>query len=188
MRISALILLLLVANTLTGQEIGIKAGINVSSLGKNDNGLESKIGYLFGVVFLTPITENLELQSELVYSLQGAKDINISESKRNYTYLNLPVMVNVLFRDRFMLQIGGQTGLLLSGKIKDPIDNSNITNLLKRVDFAVIIGLGIDLNDRITSTLRYQFGVNNTVKASPSATTKFQNKVLQISMGIKLNK
>ena len=186
MRTLALILLLLLAITLTGQEFGFKAGINVSSLGKNDNGLESRIGYLFGAVFLTQINEDLELQSELVYSLQGAKDINISESKRNYTYLNLPVMVNALFLDKFMIQIGGQTGLLLSGKIKDPIDNSNITNLLKRVDFAVIVGLGIDLNDRITSTLRYQFGLNNTVKASPNSTTKFQNKVLQISMGIKL--
>ncbi len=186
MRTLAIILLLLIVTTLTGQEIGIKAGINVSSLGKNDNGLESRIGYLFGAIFITPITEDLDLQSELVYSLQGARDINIAERKRNYTYLNLPVMVNAQFLDRFMLQIGGQIGLLLSGKVKDPIGNSNITDLLKRVDFAVIMGFGIDLNDRITSTFRYQFGLNNTVKASPGSTTKFQNKVLQISMGIKL--
>ena len=185
MRTLALILLLLIETTLKGQEIGIKAGINVSSLGKNDNGLESRIGYLFGAVFLTPITEDLELQSELVYSLQGARDTTITERKRNYTYLNLPVMVNALFLDKFMLQIGGQVGFLLSGKIKDPIGDINVTDQLKRVDFAVIVGLGVDLNDRITSTLRYQFGVNNTVKASPSSITKFQNKVLQISMGIK---
>ncbi len=186
MRTLALILLLLIVTSLTGQELGIKAGINVSSLGKSNNGLESKIGYLFGAFFLTPITGDLALQSELVYSLQGARDTTITERKRNYTYLNLPVMVNALFLDRYMLQIGGQVGLLLSGKIKDPIGGINVTDQLKRIDFGVIIGLGIDLNDRITSTLRYQFGVNNTVKASPGSTTKFQNKVLQISMGIKL--
>jgi len=186
MRTLTIILLLLLANTLIGHEIGIKAGINVSSLGKNDNGLEPRIGYLFGAVFITPITGDLHLQSELVYSLQGAKDIDIAERKRNYTYLNLPVMVNALFLDRFMLQIGGQAGLLLSGKIKDPIGDINVTDQLKRIDFGVLVGLGIDLNDRITSTFRYQFGVNNTVKASPSSSTKFQNKVLQISMGIKL--
>ena len=95
-------------------------------------------------------------------------------------------MVNVLFLDRFRLQFGGQTGFLLSGKIKDPIGNSDITDLLKRVDFGLILGLGIALNDRISSTIRYQLGLNNTVKASPGSTTKFQNKVLQISMEIKL--
>ena len=185
MRTLALILLLLIVTTLTGQELGIKAGINVSSLGKSNNGLESKIGYLFGAFFLTPITGDLALQSELVYSLQGARDTTITERKRNYTYLNLPVMVNALFLDRYMLQIGGQVGLLLSGKIKDPIGGINVTDQLKRIDFGVIIGLGIDLSERITSTLRYQFGMNNTVKASPGSNTKFQNKVLQISMGIK---
>ena len=186
MRTLALILLLLITNNLTGQEIGIKAGINVSSLGKKDNGLESRVGYIIGAIFIAPITKELGLQSELFYSLQGARDLNIAERKRNYTYLNLPVMVNVLFLDRFRLQFGGQTGFLLLGKIKDPIGNSDITDLLKRIDFGLILGLGIALNDRISSTIRYQLGLNNTVKASPGSTTKFQNKVLQISMEIKL--
>ena len=186
MRTLPLILLLLLSTNLLGQEIGIKAGINVSSLGKKDNGLESRIGYLFGAVLITPITDEFDLQSELVYSLQGARDIDISEKKNNYNYLNLPVMINALFLDKFKLQIGGQAGFLLSGKIKDPIGDRDITDQLKRVDIGVILGLGIDLNDRITGNVRYQLGLNNTVKASPGSTNKFQNKVLQVSMEIKL--
>ena len=53
-------------------ELGIKAGMNVATLGKSDLGYVSRIAYHLGgsAEFIT--TPFFSVQTELLYSLQGA--------------------------------------------------------------------------------------------------------------------
>lgn len=90
-------------------QYGLKAGINFAELWGEDALPESdrKVGYSFGVYASYKIAENLKLQPEVIWSLQGEDS---KESGRyKISYINIPVMLK-WSEDRFYYELGPQLG------------------------------------------------------------------------------
>ena len=82
-------------------KIGVKAGLNISSLAFDENEMNSssRTGFTAGVMVEIPLAKNFSLQPELLYSQQGGKtsffDSEVTNSNYKGTlelnYLNIPV-------------------------------------------------------------------------------------------------
>ena len=98
-----------------GQELhfGVKAGANFSNLkfstdfgGVTPDGATSfYVGALADIGF----SEKFHVQPEVLYSMEGAKDADIS-------YLNIPVMLKYYILEGLNVQAGPQIGFLLDAE------------------------------------------------------------------------
>ena len=119
--LSIVIVALLMASTASAQKanIGIKGGLNVYSI-NNDNGADydSKVGFHAGLLAHIHLAKQWALQPELVYSTQGAKyTTQAGETKVKLNYINVPVMVQYMFKNGFRLQAGPQVGIMVNGEL-----------------------------------------------------------------------
>ena len=161
----------------------LKAGLNISDLGKQDFGFVSRLTYHAGVGLEMKYTPFFSLQPELVYSLQGAaKDIN-REFRLNYHYLNLPVIARMYVYHDASFHLGLQYGFLLKAVDRDNINNDDITDSVNRHDLAGVIGFGYTLSDRLVFDLRYNIGITNTAGFDVIFQQRVTNRVMQLSVG-----
>lgn len=163
-------------------EIGAKAGMNVANLGKS--GYLARIGYHVGgtAEFLT--TPFFSIQTELVYSLQGAAISRADQINLNYHYLNLPVFAKVYFYEDASFEIGLQYGFLLKAVDKSAFYKDDITDQVSRNDFAAVFGLNYKLNETFNFGIRYNLGITNTQKQDVVYENRLTNRVLQLSVGL----
>jgi opacity protein-like surface antigen len=65
-----------IAGLVNAQEvkIGVKVGMNISSLNGNDNNLDAQDGWVLGGTAEIALTEKFSVQPEFLYSQQGAQD------------------------------------------------------------------------------------------------------------------
>lgn len=115
---------------------GVKAGMNVSSLSKDqDNDKQkSKIGFNAGVFANIPLSEQFSLQPEVLYNGLGAKVENDREVAvvgtstktrttftKSLSYLSVPVMFQYNALPNLYLEAGPEFGFLLGGKDKGDV-------------------------------------------------------------------
>jgi hypothetical protein len=161
----------------------LKAGLNISDLGKQDFGFVSRLTYHGGVGLEMKYTPFFSLQPELVYSLQGAaKDIN-REFRLNYHYLNLPVIARMYVYHDASFHLGLQYGFLLKAVDRDNINNDDITDSVNRHDLAGVIGFGYTLSEKLVFDLRYNIGFTNTAGFDVIFQQRVTNRVMQLSVG-----
>lgn len=161
----------------------LKAGLNITNLGTQDFGFVSRLAYHAGGALEIRYTPFISLETELVYSLQGAaKDIN-REFRLNYHYLNLPLLARIYVYEGACFVMGLQYGFLLKAVDRDNINNDNITDSVNRHDLAGVIGLGYTLGDRIVFDLRYNIGFTNTAGFDVVFQQRVTNRVMQFSVG-----
>ena len=114
-------------------QIGVKSGVNISSLaGGRDYGY-NVMGVYFGGFVNVPMSEKVSFQPELLISMQGARSddqpyYSINDNgdfiyegnsvtiKENLTYLNLPLMIQYRPIKNLELEIGPQIGISLQHK------------------------------------------------------------------------
>ena len=170
-------------NTPAGHvNIGLKGGLNVYNV-HNDNNTkyDPRVGYHFGLLGHIHFNRQFAFQPEIVYSAQGAKyKINNETIKYNLDYVNVPVLFQYMFDNGFRLQAGPQVGILVSAKLKNNDNTTDVKNDLKPIDFGVSIGasyvfpptgFGIDA--------RYNLGLSNINKNSSVNST---NRGLQLGI------
>ena len=163
-------------------EIGAKAGMNVSNLGKS--GYLARIGYHVGGTAEFITTPFFSIQTELIYSLQGAAIDRSQNIYLNYHYLNVPLLAKAYFYEDASFEIGAQYGFLLKAINKSDIYNDVITDQVSRHDFAAVFGLNYKLGDKFNFGLRYNLGITNTQKQDIIYENRRTNRVLQISFGL----
>lgn len=185
-------------------KLGIKAGLNISSLTFDESELNSssKTGFTAGLMVDVPIAKNFSLQSELLYSQQGAKtsffDQDVTNSNYKGTielnYLNIPLMLKYYVIKGLSVQAGPQIGLLLkaNNKYQDNFlgyENQESFNLKKYssgVDTSVNFGLGYQFKDKFYTDVRYNLSYSNVFKdgdANYFINHDMKNRVFQISVG-----
>jgi hypothetical protein len=164
-------------------QTGIKGGLNLATIGGDASGVDSKADFHIGLFFLTKKSETFGIQPEIIYSRQGAQASGNSSVKINYDYLNVPVMFNYYPEEKFFIQGGPQLGILLSGKIKEGDNSLDVKDQLNTVDLSLGLGIGYDTESVILG-LRYNIGLTSTASDSNG---NFPNRVLQISIGFRLN-
>lgn len=185
-------------------KLGVKAGLNLSSLSFDESELNSsnKTGFTAGVMVEIPLTKNFSLQPELLYSQQGSKssffdsDVTNSQYKSTITlnYLNIPVMLKYYVLKGLSLQAGPQIGILLKANNKyqdnflgyDNHESFDLKDYSTGVDTAVNFGLGYQFKDRFYTDLRYTISYSNVFKegdANHFINNDMKNRVFQITIG-----
>ncbi|MCE3074446.1 porin family protein [Chryseobacterium gwangjuense] len=189
---------------------GVKAGMNVSSLSK-DEGLDdqkSKIGFNAGVFANIPVASSFSIQPEVLYSQYGSKAVynNVVDAnnsvKRSYTtdlgYITVPVMFQYNFVPNFYLEAGPEFGFNVTAKEKydqTTVIGGNTTTTsgtedinkdnMNTFNFGIGIGAGYYFTDNIGLTARYVAGVTDVAKDRPSGSDAIRNNVFQVGLAFK---
>ncbi len=142
--------------------LGLKGGINFSKLGGDVQDADFKLGPNFGLFASRSINDNLALRTELFFSHQGA---NIGEAKANYSYINLPVLLQIQMTSGQFF-IGPQAGLLINGRLKEDGDKENITASLNNLDVSGVIGVMFPASEKIWYDFRFSYGLISTDNTS----------------------
>ena len=162
--------LLLVALMGRAQNIGIKGGINISTMKISALGLgvaqKSLVGMHVGPVADFQILHNLYFNTGLLYSLKGFREeFTDPGSTESLNYLVIPIniacKVPVSDHSRVRILAGPYLGYALSGKDKSGGESTDIEfgpDGMKRFDYGIGIGAGVEFGSVVTS-LNYEHGL-----------------------------
>jgi opacity protein-like surface antigen len=152
-------------------------------------------GFQGGVEFpLVNFSKNIILGAGIVYSMQGGKSSSYeyipggnygnSAATTRLNYLNFPVFAHYeKNRYGFFAEAGLQPGLLLSAKRKGS-NAADIKANLKKIDVAVIAGVGYKFKNNIGVGLRIAPGITNINKSKDQ--TSNRNMVAGLSISYSL--
>ena len=197
------LLIIVVAFTMTTKSFaqvkyGVKAGLNLaninekSSLGSDNDGKTSKIGFHFGGTAEFPASEAVSVQTGLLFSSKGYKVSYLGVSgSMNVNYLEIPI--NTIYKieigsSKLCLSAGPYLGYAVSGNLKSgdaEVDlkiGSGDEDYYKALDYGLNIGAGVELNDKITIGLQYGIGLAN-ISSYTEYGTSAKNNVFGISVG-----
>lgn len=134
---------------------GAKAGINIANLvGKGVEGYRSKAGMHFGALANLPLTSQLSVQGELLYSAQGARWDDANE-KTTLNYIQIPLLARYNVGQGFYAEAGPQVGILLKAEDDDEGDVWDIKEYLEKTDISLAVGAGYHVNSNIGVYARY---------------------------------
>jgi len=146
---------------------GIKLGFNTAKWGIGEPTVTFKnkfrVGLVSGVNVDLPVSGQVTLQSELLYSMFGSTFSKNSEyAKYKVNYLLLPVMAKYNLENGLSLLAGPQFGLLMSAKSNIDGDQYDFKDDMKKTDMFFVIGADYKLQNGIVLGFRYQHGLTNT--------------------------
>ena len=157
-----------------GITFGVKAGANFSNLkitfdsegGASPDGATSVfVGGLLDV----GLTEKVHFQPEIQYSIEGAKDGDI-------TYFNVPLMLKYYLVEGLNIQAGPQIGIL--------VDAEGGTDGLKSSNFALNFGAAYEVVGGFFVDARYNLGLSNIAEDDPDfGDFKVKTKGFQLGVG-----
>jgi len=158
-------------------KFGVKAGVNFANYnGGSVKGIDfsTLTSYHAGMVLEAKIMENFSLQSELLYSTQGAELNGFgTQVKNELGYLAVPVLAKFyLTKDGLSLEIGPQASLLVNQR------NSFSLGDAQTFDFALAGGLSFKITKELFVSGRYLAGLTE-----PKREADVKNAVIQFSVG-----
>lgn len=162
-------------------EIGIKGGMNVATLGKSTLGFLPRVSYHLGGTAEFITTPFFSIQTELMYSLQGAAVDRSQNIYLNYHYLNIPLLAKAYFYEDASFEIGIQYGRLIKAVNESYIGSTE--DQVNKNDFAVVFGLAYKIGEKVNFGIRYNLGITNTADRDIIYEARHTNRVLQISLG-----
>lgn len=175
------IVLLLSTTQLKAQNVGLRAGMNVSTIGGQELGYLARVGYHGGIFYEHFLTETVSFHSELSYSLQGAALDPTREVRLNYHYLNMPLVFRLYFLENVSFNLGAQLSYLLSARLWSVFGSMPQPDR-RSIDAALVLGFGYGLSDQIGFGLHYNLGLLNAIEAATTIERRHTNQVLQISL------
>jgi len=162
-------------------EIGLRGGLNIATLGKSNLGFLSRVAYHFGGTAEFITTPFFSIQTELMYSLQGAAVDRSQNIYLSYHYLNLPILAKAYFYEDASFELGFQYGRLLKAVNESYLGSTE--DAINKNDFSAVFGLAYKLNEQFNFGLRYNLGITNTADRDIIYELRHTNRVLQISFG-----
>ena len=172
-------------------EFGIKGGMNISDIVMTnyvnpdvESDLGLKLGIHGGIFISSIVNDQIGMAAELLYSNKGVKAI----SNINLHYMTLPLLVQYQLTDRILAEAGPELGYLFSAQSKHGNVSSTYNN---KFDLALDAGLCFN-SAKLMFGLRYCVGLFSVREPmeytgnSGDETIKYQNRVLQLSVGYKL--
>src|SRR5690554_6306867 len=111
-------------------KFGPKAGVNLATInGKDAGDAKMLIGFHVGAFSEIMFNDKFAIQSEIVYSAQGAKmkvsgtDVVMGipvtydlEGKAKYSYITVPIMAKYYITENFAFEAGPYVGFLMSAE------------------------------------------------------------------------
>jgi hypothetical protein len=198
-------LTLIFSQKVFSQTLGVKAGLNLSSVIFKDDAADFKIvpGFHAGASAEFPINRVFIFETDLLFSSRGYKESYGNQyfqfkSETHSYYLEVPLKAKAFFSTpvmTFSVFTGPYIGFGISGKDKgnessngettswsDKIEwGSGQTDLFKRLDYGLVFGAGVQVK-HVEVSLSYGLGLANIASLS---SLKMRNKVFEISAGYK---
>lgn len=172
--------------------LGIKAGLNVASLGGSNYGLGNlgaRTSFHIGGLVEIPLRGKFAIQPELLYSSEGADwSLGNEGRKIKLDYIRVPLMAKYYIIEGLSAEAGPVFGFLVSADKEDHNEDTDITfnyrkDFYKSFDTALGIGASYLLDMGVFFSLRYNKGLININKDRFSQDYKYQNNVFQVSAG-----
>lgn len=171
-----------------GFRLGVKAGANMTKItGQSfDDGFD--LGYHLGAFSEIDFGKKLGIQPEVLFSQVNTKKAEGFSSVYNFNniqdvqlkYLQIPILLRYNVGKLVTLNLGPQFSVLID-------DNENLfvngKNAFKKGDFAMVGGIGLNLN-RFRIYGRYNVGLNNLNDIDNKDEWKSQQ--IQLGVGVKL--
>lgn len=161
--------------------IGLKLGPQLASQRAAGHNFQPVPGAVLGVYVPLWVAAGLEVQPELLASMQGSsfKMIDGGTITTNTYYLQLPVNAKLYMGNTFNLQGGGYLGHILSANT----DGENTTDAFNGWDAGFTLGLGLDMMRGFDITARYVYGMTNMMNEDAVFPT---NRCIQLTAGWRL--
>jgi hypothetical protein len=160
-------------------------GLNLANITNYDGKI--KVGVAAGVEAEFGITESFGITAGALYSMQGAKDKDVSDYKTTLGYINIPILANAYLFKGFAVKVGVQPGFLVSAKEKYSNGgiavDADIKDACNKVDLSIPIGVSYEYASFVFDA-RYNWGLTNTWKGD-ARDKKSHNSVFMFSVGYK---
>jgi hypothetical protein len=181
--------------------VGIKGGLNASSLFYDSQGVNSKkerIGFHLGIFTQIPAGEFFAIQPELLYMTKGASaNYNVLGFNGTNTfrlnYAELPVLATFKLGQAVELQLGPYVSYLLNSNINSNGDFGTGTSAINRdnfnkVDYGLAGGINLYFGKAFIGA-RYEQGLQQIATSGAAKTLlgNAKNGVGLLSVGFSLN-
>ena len=192
-RLLSILTILVLPEMTTAQTVfGIRGGLNVADIVMTNYinpDVESDLGIkagLHGGFFVNgTVNERLGMGAELMYSNKGVRGAG---SNINLHYVVIPLLVRYGLGDKLLAEIGPELGYLFSAQSQ----HGNVSNTYNN-KFDLSLDAGFQLTcPKMTLGLRYCVGLFSvrepmeTMGPGGIEKIKYQNRVLQLSVGYKI--
>jgi hypothetical protein len=168
-------------------DLGVKAGVNFSSINLDNVASSSITGFQAGVIAGIKFSDKLGVQADVLYSKQGA-ELTVSNvlQQIDLSYVNVPIVLKYYVFQGLNIQVGPQFGFVIDDNIKEILAGQVDA---KSADVSGVVGLGYDLPLGLRVDARYNFGFSDVLDGIvPGETNKgdSSNKVFSIAVGYSL--
>ena len=194
-----LLLFLCIFSTAGEAQLGIKAGLNVSSLTQTDELISNKsgrTGWNAGLSYRIPISNALAVQPELIYIERGTEfdiEFNVftTEVEAEYKYVEIPLLVYLGLGDLPLnIHVGPYFGyladieyrfnsVLLDGSVEEVIDDDR--DNYNRGDYGFVAGVGLELS-RVTVDLRFTRGLQQSENGFDFRSVTFNEEAKNVAL------
>ncbi|MDC9723835.1 MAG: porin family protein [Urechidicola sp.] len=200
-KIALVVLVVFSVQSLTAQNVsfGLKGGVNMSKFispsdpGGEYNMFKYKFGFQVGGFAEIKLKGNFYLQPELLFSLQGTKQINAINRtyyNTNEFYFTLPLMFNYKFLEKYSAELGPQINYLFTikqeeGGFKYPDDV--LDELLNEINWGLAAGVKYDVSATFGFGFRYIYGFDRKEDATTAFLREYKNSVFQLNLEYRFN-
>ena len=171
------------------------------------NGNDPKLTYLGGLFVTVSLPENFSLQPEVLYVNKGFQITSSGSTTPRYNlhYLSVPIMLRYHVLNKLTIELGPELSYLIDAttdinSIGSFSGSSSFDEQLlssyKNLDWALNIGVGYSLSDKLSVALRYNMGLYDTSKDFTTLifgqeepvliSSLTYNRSLQLSVGYRL--
>lgn len=167
--------------------VGVKAGGQFTNFAGSDKpeGAKMKVGFYGGAYARFHVSENIAIQPEAVYSVQGAKFKEDGVTANwNSNYINVPVLFQYHLEQGqgLYFETGPQIGFLMSAKIKVDGEKLDVKDGMKSTDFSWAIGAGYKITEALGVNARYNLGLSKIGEGDG----KVKNSAIQVGLSYAL--
>ncbi len=168
---------------------GVKAGVNLTTLGGNLDGARNTFKYQAGITVDILLVDHIYILTGLDFQTKGAKFklASVAEMKYSPMYLQLPATLGYKFDlgsdVRLVVNAGPYLSYGIGGKAKGDGESLKLfsDNIFKRLDYGVIGGGGIEFG-RFAVSGGYDLGFRNISHAKGA---KARNRNAYLTVGVK---
>jgi hypothetical protein len=170
--------------------IGVKGGVNIAKL-KFDSDAEqvdvkNLVGAVAGLFLSKPISDNVGVRIEGLFSQKGAKNQESGEdAKYKLTYIDVPALLvfgpSSSGNTHFNVFTGPQVSFKTKAEFEFAGQTEDADNQVKGTDFGWVVGAGLE-SGRLTADARYTLGLSNIAESG----NKVKNRVFAVMVGVKL--
>lgn len=161
---------------------GAKAGANFSSVTGDDvKKAKSIVDFNIGLLAEVPLSEQISLQPEVLYSRQGFKisENDFGKATYNLDYIQVPVLVKVYLAEGLNIHAGPQIGFNIHEDMDIETDWGDVNidtedSDVKDISFDVAAGLEYKFDGGFFVNARYNYGITKLADDFDAHNSVFQ--------------